>query len=865
MRDAPSNTKVLLLAICALLSCFSVSANAQSSTAIVGRDSVTVVPGPDYAAGSFHRTLLGDNYRDVWTSSIKVPVLDLKRFAGGLTPTKVGGGQQTMSLRFVAPDSSEWVFRSVHKGSNVLSKEFKHTVASYVVENYGSASHPTGNLPSAVFLRAAGLLHPTPRLAIMPDDPALGEFRKEFTGMLGTIEEYPSVPKQGVAFADAKEIIDAEDLLKKIDKDPKDRIDDRAFLTAVLMDLFLGDNDRHPDQWKWAQLGGDKSDWEPIARDRDHVFVSYGGMIGSLARLVMPSLVSFDGHYSSPTAVLANALDFDRRMLSGLNRAVWDSVALSLTNTLSDAVIDKAIAALPPQYAPTSLRISASLRERRNALREEAADYYQTLSTVVDVQGTDADDKADIKRNVDGSVDVKLSSDKGDTYFSRRFLPGETKEIRVYLHDGDDKATVTGSAPGSIHTRVIGGNGKNTLVDRSSVGGDRHPTHFLDEGPTDGVYYAVDSVAAKLNVDDEMNHRYNRRPWLVAYDTLIPPQRDYGSSVKPTGKINTGRGLGFVPRIGFSRYTYGFRDVPYSSLLKADLGYSTKHRGFAANFLADKRLESTQVHVPVSAQLTQIEIVQFRGFGNDVPDSKDEFYDVRQFQRNFRPAIGFSPNPVSDISIGPIVRYTTTDSVRNRFISQTNPYGTGSFGQAGMQLKAHYETRSKPDTLKPRGVLDFAGSGYPSLWDAKSAYGSVDGFAAAFMTLPIPKKPVIALRAGGKKLFGDFPYFDAAFLGGSRSIRAIDHQQYAGDASVYGNAELRVPVAKFPLILPLDVGLIGFADAGRVYVNGDSPGGWHSSAGAGVWIGLLNPGTNFNILATNNKDRRITTSIGFAY
>lgn len=864
MRNVPSNTTILLSTICVLLSGSPVIANAQKSTATIGTDSVMVAAGSDYAAGGFHRMLLGDNYRDVWTSSIKVPVLDLKRFAGGLTPINLGGGQQTRSLRFVAPDSSEWVFRSVHKGSNVLSKEFNHTVASYIVENYGSASHPTGNLPAAVLLQAVDLLHPTPRLAIMPDDPSLEKYRKEFAGMLGTIEEYPSVPKQGVAFADAKDIIDAEDLLKKINKNPKDRIDDRAFLTAVIMDLFLGDNDRHPDQWKWA-LGGKKSDWEPIARDRDHVFVSYGGLIGSLARLAVPSLVSFSGHYPEPTALLANAVDFDRRMLAGLNRAVWDSVAQSLTNSLSDAVIDKAIAALPPQYAPTSLRISASLRERRNALREEADHYYEILSTVVDVQGTDADDKADIKRNVDGSVDVRLSSDKGETYFSRRFLPGETKEIRIYLHDGDDKTTVTGSAPGSIHTRVIGGNGNNTFLDRSSVGGDRHPTHFIDEGATDGVYYAVDSEAAKVNVDDELNHRYNRRPWLVAYDTLIPPQRDYGSSVKPTGKINTGRGLGFVPRIGFSRYTYGFRDVPYSSLLKADLAYSTKHRGFASNLLADKRFESTQLHIPVTAQLSQIEIVQFRGFGNNVPDSKDTFYDVRQFQRNFRPAIGFSPNPVSDISIGPIVRYTTTDSVRNRFISQSNPYGTGNFGQAGMQMKAHYETRYKPDTLKPRGVLDFAGTGYPSLWDAKSAYGSVGGFAAAFMTLPIAKKPVIALRAGGKKLFGEFPYFDAAFLGGSNSLRAIDHQQYAGDASVYGNAELRVPVVKFPLILPLDVGLIGFADAGRVYVNGDSPGGWHSAAGGGLWIGLLNPGTNFNILVTNNKDRRITTSIGFAY
>lgn len=869
MTRTPSHRCVRLTAFTLVLLGFSAVGSAVAqlpSTSLIGRDSVIVVAGADYAAGSTHRTLLGDNYRDVWTAPIKVPILDLKNFAGGLKPTKVGGGQQTKSLRFAAPDGSEWVFRSVHKGSRVLSKQFDHTIVSYIFHDYASASHPLGAVAVARLLDDAGLLHPTARVAVMPDDPALGKFRKEFAGMLGMLEEYPAVPKEGAAFADARDIINSDKLLDKMNKDPREQIDARAMLTARLTDLFFGDNDRHPGQWKWARTGKKgESPWVPIGRDRDKVFVSYGGLIGSLQRLALPSLITFTGEYAEPTALYANAVEFDRRTLGELDKPVWDSVAQSLTRTYSDAEIDRAMATLPLQYAPTSLRIAATLRERRNGLVAAADYYYKILSSVVDVHGTDGDDKATIVRNADGSVSVGLSSAKSGTYYSRRFLPEETNEIRVYLHDGDDTALVTGTPSQSIHLRVIGGNGNNTLVDRSTVGGGRNPTHLLDAGHVSGVSYAVDSVAEEVNADDALNHRFNRLPWLNAYDTVIPPQRDYGSSAKPTAKINTGRGLGFIPRVGFSRYTYGFRDVPYSSLLKADIGYSTGHRGIAANVLADKRFESTQVHVPVTAQLTQLEIVQFRGFGNNVPDSKDGFYDVRQFQRNFHPAIGFSPNATSDISLGPIVRYTTTDSVRNRFISQLNPYGTGTFGQAGLQLRMHYETRSKPDTLKPRALVEFAGTGYPAIWDAKSSYESLDGFAATFYTIPIAKKPVIALRAGGKKLYGHFPYFDAAFLGGSSSLRVEERQQFAGDASVYGNAELRIPVAQFPLILPLDVGLIGFADAGRVYVNGASPGGWHSAAGGGLWIGLLNPGTNFNILFTNRSNRRITTSIGFAY
>jgi len=124
---------------------------------------------------------------------------------------------------------------------------------------------------------------------------------------------------------------------------------------------------------------------------------------------------------------------------------------------------------------------------------------------------------------------------------------------------------------------------------------------------------------------------------------------------------------------------------------------------------------------------------------------------------------------------------------------------------------------------------------------------------------------VLAFRVGGKKLWGDFPYFDAAFLGGSETFRTEEKQRYAGDASLYGTTELRVPVAKFPLILPLDVGLIGLADAGRVYVKGDSPGGWHTAAGGGFWVGALNPGISVQLLFTNSKTNHVVSQIGFAF
>jgi len=832
----------------------------------IGRDSVVVIAGSDFAAGRVHRWLLGNNYRDAWTTPIKVPVLDLHLFAGGLEPRKSGGGFKTISLTFVAPDSTEWVFRSVHKHEGVLPKEFEGTVIWYIFSDGFSASHPTGFRAAEPLMDAVGELHPRARLAVMPDDPALGKFRKEFAGMLGAIERRPLVPKGAPAFAGAGKIINSEKLLEDVDSDPFAQVDARALLTARLVDLVLGDNDRHPNQWKWARFGKkDDVRWIPIGVDHDKAFLSYGGILIKLARIAVPSLVTFDSTLPSPTALFHNAMEFDRRLLGGLDKSVWDSVATSVSTRLTNAVIDSSMRMMPGEYAPSLGQISSKLKARRSHLQATADNYYATLSRVVDIHGTDSADKATVVRAGDGLVDVQIRFRDNPPSFNRRFKASETSEIRLYLHEGDDTALVTGNVLRSIPVRIIGGNGNNVLVDQSTVGGRRNQARFYDVGNVTDVVYAVDSEQLKTNANDAVNDLFNRRPWLHHYGKLIPPQRDYGVSLAPTGKINSGRGLGYVPRIGFSRYTYGFRDVPYSNLFKADLGYSTGHGGLSINVLDDKRFEDTDVHVPVTAQYSQLELVEFRGFGNDVPDSRRTFYNVRQTQRNFRPAVGFSFNPVSDISIGPIVRYTTTDSIANRFISQLNPYGVGNFGQAGLQLRAHYETRYVPDTLKPRGVFELNGSTYPSAWDLKSAYSSIDGFAAAFFTIPVAKRPVLALRAGGKKLFGDFPYFDAAFLGGSSSLRAEERQQYAGDEAIYGNSEIRLPVAQFPFILPLDVGLIGFADAGRVYVNGDSPGGWHSAVGGGFWVGFANPGTNINVLLTNNSDRRVVSAFGFAF
>src|SRR4029077_424695 len=155
--------------------------------------------------------------------------------------------------------------------------------------------------------------------------------------------------------------------------------------------------------------------------DRDKVFVSYEGLVLSIARYIQPSLVTFDKQYPNPTHLFANAGEFDRRMLGSLDKSVWDSVATSLMARITDPVIDNAMRALPPEYVSMSPRIADKLKARRNGLRGVADRYYHELWRVADIHATDADDQATVVRSGESIVDVRLQSGNNPPYFERRF------------------------------------------------------------------------------------------------------------------------------------------------------------------------------------------------------------------------------------------------------------------------------------------------------------------------------------------------------------------------------------------------------------------------------------------------------------
>jgi len=115
----------------------------------------------------------GRHYRDLWVTPIRVPVLDLERFAGGLRPLQAHSGSQTKSLRFAGADGREYQFRSVDKDPTAtLAPELRGTAYSRALRDGVSASFPAAPLVANGLLESAGVLADPQSLALMPDDPS---------------------------------------------------------------------------------------------------------------------------------------------------------------------------------------------------------------------------------------------------------------------------------------------------------------------------------------------------------------------------------------------------------------------------------------------------------------------------------------------------------------------------------------------------------------------------------------------------------------------------------------------------------------------------------------------------------------------
>ena len=808
-------------------------------------DSMTVrLARERFGTGRARQLLLGKHYRALWNARVRAEVLDLDQVAGGLTPQREGGGAQTLSLRFRGEDGFTYVFRSLNKEpTRGWPKELRRTLAARLAEDQMSALHPGAALVVAELLEAAGVLHVKPRLVWLPDHPRLGQYRERYGRMLGLFEERPSKEDTRIpGLEGAREIASTPELFEELDKGPQHFVDARQFLAARLVDLFVGDWDRHPDQWVWARFNeGDRRRWAPLPRDRDWALTRLDGVAIAVGRMIEPKHVSFGPEYGSVLGLTLSGQALDRRLLSGLSRPVFDSVGGALQRKLTDSVIEAAVSRLPPEmYSMNGDDLRTALMARRDRLTEVAGEFYDILSGEVNVFGTNDPERVTITRSGPETEVAMHGGDAAEPWFRRRFDSRETKEVRLYLQGGADVVEIGGSGNGAPLIRLVTGQGRDRIVDSSTAGGIR----LYDPG--DGT-----EISSLRGITQR------RAPYVeyIATDSTLIPPRDWGHWWRYTPWVTSGPDVGFFLGAAATRYTYGFRKQPYASRMAFRGGYAMGATTYRAEFEGEFRRTNSRARTNVLLRASGIEIVRFHGFGNETPlEGTDAFYRVAQEQYLVEPSLSLPIGPAALLTFGPTVKYATTDLDPSRAIAVFRPYGVDGFGQLGGRADLSFDTR---DSAATRGVrASVGGAAYPAVWDVADAFGDVHAEVSTFLTArSVPLSPTLALRGGGRKVFGTYPFFEAAFVGGASTVRGLREQRYAGDAAVYGNAELRLALTRVLLFVPTDVGIFGLADAGRVFLEGESSSEVHTGFGGGLSFSFLTPANTVSLALVRGEDR----------
>ena len=836
----------------------------SSDTLSVNVKKLITAPNKTYNnASGVKRFLFGKHYRKEWATDVEFEVIDLNTEAGGLTPFREGGGLQTKSLRLRAANGKEYVLRSVNKDpTRALPPEFVGTFAKDVVQDQISSANPYAPLAVAELAKAAGIFHTTPRMVYVPQSERLGEYSTNFANTLCLFEERPSgSQKNNPVFNYADDVVNSERMLRRVFGDNNSRVDERAFLKARLFDTWIGDWDRHEDQWVWAAFRENgQIVFRPIPRDRDQAFAKLDGVVPKAAsrRWAVRKTKNFFDPVRDVVGLNMNGVHLDREFTTSLSRADWTTIASELQEKLTDQKIEQAFQVWPKNiYDISGEKTVHRLKERRNNLHELALQYYRFLSQNVDITGTQARELFEINRFGDSTrIEIHALDQQGtkkNKLFDRMFYKRETEELRLYGMGGDDQFLVHGDAYRGTKVRIIGGEGMDAFKESS--------------GSSAKKIRVYEEKSNQLLIPPRFKRVYNFDTALVnfhwrsfKYDWFAPVLRP---GYNPDDGFYIGGGLVFRKQ-HFGKAPYG-----WVQLVAVNYAFATGAYNFWYKGIFNQALGNWNIIVDARINAPNY-VFNFFGLGNDtkvIVDDRD-FNRVRSNQWITSAGVEKKMGPYWSFEALPFYQSVEVERSKERFVTQpiagldSAVFTKKHFAGANLKLEYNYTD----NILYPRkGVIITSNLGFTqSITDEDRSFPhgglSITGYASV-------KALTFAVRVGTAANFGDeFEFYQANTIGGSNNLRGFRRDRFSGKTSIYQNTELRLDLGTANLyILKGQIGLLAFSDLGRVWMPNEESNTVHWGYGGGLFFVPYNKIAFTVTYGASNEDQLVTLRAGFLF
>jgi len=863
---------------------------------------VTVAVNPTYAEhGRFHNWLLGDHYRAEWATPVKFPVLDIKTAEGGLIPYKMGGGKQTASLKARNEEGYYFTVRGIDKDpAAVLPQSLRTGLALAVLQDQISAQHPYASFVLPPLATAAGILHTNPRYVYIPNDPALGQYQQRFADKPAALEEDAKGNQDNDAsLGYAKKLVSTEKMLEELLQDNDNKVDQPAFARSRLFDMWIGDWDRHEDQWRWAQRktkDGDKI-FTAVPEDRDIAFFKGDGVLPSLVskKFAVRNFQNFGYTYGDYKGLNQTGLSNDRLYLSGVSREEWVKQAEIMKAQLTDEVIEKAFAERWPKeiYKLHGAEIVAKLKSRRDLLPDVARKYSNLMSDIVEVRGSQKNEKFTVTRLPDHKTHVVMQkiSKKGEltkVLYDRTF-DRVTDEIRLYGISGHDVYELTGDERQGHKIRIIGGTGHDSIIDDSRVAGMRHRTQIYDADTGNVIQNHRGEARLRLEPGVDVSrydhpHRFDLKDYRLNY---TGPALFFGYNIDD----------GLLIGGGITHRRYAFRREPYGSQQSLTANFAPAREAFNLRYLGEFiSVFGGKANLRVAAQYYGPQLLyNFFGIGNNTQNYSsednddgqasnrsinsayrvrfDRFYIAPTLERKLFSfgKIGIGPQferfRVEQAQVGSIIRDSIGSNFENRrFGVRASDFQANTYLGALMYLDFGAQSTPKDPRIGIQWHNEFQYNF--QLNGTGLTYGRFATELKAYLTPNFPFRLTYAGRVGWMHNIGDYRFYQANTLGGTTNLRGYRRTRFAGRDALYGNFEARLHLFKFNAYLfPGTFGILGLADAGRVYSGNDTRTGFsafHTGFGGGAFVNVLDQAV-INVTYSVGEEKLIFLGFDFLF
>jgi hypothetical protein len=587
------------------------------------------------------------------------------------------------------------------------------------------------------------------------------------------------------------------------------------------------------------------------------------GLISVLAPFFEPKFQPFNPGFGNIKGLSTNGLEQDRRFLVGLDRSDWIAEAEHIRNSLTPDVIESAIGRFPqPIQDLDGERIRRNLNSRAADLSRAASKYYDAMSRVVDIVGSDKHELFEVTRKPDGDVLVRMykttkDGDRRDLLLDRTFHHNETKQIRLFGLGGRDRFFLTGESRASIEVIAVGGPGKDLIEDSSSVAGHRQFTVFVDSER--GTEIEAGRETRVRITDDVLLNTYD--PLDFKYDVKLPQL--YFSRNKDDGVFIGGGAI--ITRHGFRRFPFASQHRFVANIAAKTQAFNVRYSGTWTNAIGPWSL------VLDANILTPNNIRNYYGLGNATNNTVEDrsFYQARLSRVDLAPTLSRSINEILSVAVGPYLQFTDVREESDRFLAQQPGVSATTFDNQWFGgVAASVALDAVDNAANPK-------QGFRWMNKATLRVGlseESDTFARYSTDLAIYVSPVLgpqvtlALRAGAEHNQGDFPFFEASSLGGTSNLRGYRSTRYAGRTAAYQNSELRFKLFDVSSHVARGAfGLLGFVDVGRVWTDGESSSTWHTGYGGGAWLNIFGDVVVTASYGVSEDDQAFNIKLGFHY